>query len=313
MGELMYKGFHEDMTCRGFQYEVGKHYEEDKAELCVTGFHACEYPLDCMNYYTPDDSVYCAVELEDVADETSSDVGSNDTKRVGKGITVKGQLDARSFILEAIAYAKCNESDPYKYIRGKGIIHTKGERSAAEADMCSSIAASEFNATAVCANGGSSIACATGYNSGALTEVSYSIAATTGTRSIAVAEGNCSIAAATLSESLAVTDGCDSVACATCSSSTSIAECVDSVAVSTGSLSDAVANAKNSVAFGYGDGCRVKGELGSWLILVEREYKYPHVIKDIKTFKVDGEKILPNVWYCLDEDGNIKKYKEEEE
>ena len=41
-----YKGFNKDMTCRGFQYEEGKEYETDKAEVCETGFHACEYPLD---------------------------------------------------------------------------------------------------------------------------------------------------------------------------------------------------------------------------------------------------------------------------
>lgn len=49
-----YKGFNKDMTCRGFQYEEGKTYETDKAELCKEGFHACENPLDCFNYYAPE-------------------------------------------------------------------------------------------------------------------------------------------------------------------------------------------------------------------------------------------------------------------
>ena len=42
-----YKGFNKNMTCRGFQYEEGKEYKTEKAVACETGFHACEYPLDC--------------------------------------------------------------------------------------------------------------------------------------------------------------------------------------------------------------------------------------------------------------------------
>lgn len=44
-----YKGFNKNMTCRGFQYEEGKEYKTEKAVACETGFHACEYPLDCFN------------------------------------------------------------------------------------------------------------------------------------------------------------------------------------------------------------------------------------------------------------------------
>ena len=57
-----YKGFNKDMTCRGFKYEVGKEYEEEKAQACNCGFHACEYPLDCFNYYSPNESIFHEVE-----------------------------------------------------------------------------------------------------------------------------------------------------------------------------------------------------------------------------------------------------------
>ena len=40
-----YKGFNRNMTCRGFQFEEGKEYAEERAELCKSGFHACEMPL----------------------------------------------------------------------------------------------------------------------------------------------------------------------------------------------------------------------------------------------------------------------------
>jgi hypothetical protein len=43
-----FKGFNKDLTCRGYQYEEGKEFHTERAECCDTGFHACEYPLDCF-------------------------------------------------------------------------------------------------------------------------------------------------------------------------------------------------------------------------------------------------------------------------
>lgn len=37
---MNYKGMDKNMQCRGFQYEVGKEYETDKAVACECGFHA---------------------------------------------------------------------------------------------------------------------------------------------------------------------------------------------------------------------------------------------------------------------------------
>ena len=82
-----YKGFNKDMTCRGFQYEEGKTYETDEAELCESGFHACENPLDCFGYYAPGNSVYHEVEIED-----NGERHSDDTKVVGKKITIGAEL-----------------------------------------------------------------------------------------------------------------------------------------------------------------------------------------------------------------------------
>ena len=48
---IAYKGFNKDLTCRGFQYEIGKKYEEEEVSLCNSGFHACENPFDVLDYY----------------------------------------------------------------------------------------------------------------------------------------------------------------------------------------------------------------------------------------------------------------------
>ena len=47
-----YKVFNPDWTCRGFQYEVGKIFEEDVVpRVCDRGFHFCERASDCFQYY----------------------------------------------------------------------------------------------------------------------------------------------------------------------------------------------------------------------------------------------------------------------
>ena len=50
-----YKVFNPDWTCKGFQYEVGKIFEEDvKPSCCNIGFHFCTKASDCFNYYNFD-------------------------------------------------------------------------------------------------------------------------------------------------------------------------------------------------------------------------------------------------------------------
>ena len=47
-----YKAFNSDLTCKGFQYEVGKEYHhKGKLELCESGFHACPKLTDCFYFY----------------------------------------------------------------------------------------------------------------------------------------------------------------------------------------------------------------------------------------------------------------------
>jgi hypothetical protein len=57
-----YKGFNKDMTCRGFQYAVGKDYETGQAIICESGFHACENPHEVFSYYSAGESKFCEVE-----------------------------------------------------------------------------------------------------------------------------------------------------------------------------------------------------------------------------------------------------------
>lgn len=103
MGEVIkaYKGFNKDMTCRDFRYEEGKGYEEDRAEVCNCGFHACEYPLDCLGYYDPAHSVYREVEQSGEISKRSDDTKVASTKiKIGARVSIAGLVQA------AIEYTK---------------------------------------------------------------------------------------------------------------------------------------------------------------------------------------------------------------
>lgn len=94
-----YKGFHKDMTCKDFQYEEGKSYHENKAVCCETRFHACEYPLDCLSYYEPNDSVYHKVELSG-----DTDKNTEDSKVCATDITVGARLSIAGLVQAAIDF-----------------------------------------------------------------------------------------------------------------------------------------------------------------------------------------------------------------
>ena len=106
-----YKGFDKDLKCRDFQYEIGKTYEEPTAELCNSGFHACEYPLGVFAYYAPGDmSRYCEVDLDDVSDKK----GNDDSKRCGKKIAVKAEIGIAGLVKASVDFVMENIKDEKK-------------------------------------------------------------------------------------------------------------------------------------------------------------------------------------------------------
>ena len=82
-----YKGFNKHMQCtpngKIFQYEIGKEYKEDEADLCHCGFHACENPLDVLSYYDNIDDKFCEVELDEIDPNRN-----RDSKICGKKIKI---------------------------------------------------------------------------------------------------------------------------------------------------------------------------------------------------------------------------------
>jgi hypothetical protein len=74
---LGYKGFNADLTCLGFQYEVGKTHTMDPQEiqLCSKGFHFCQIPIDVLKYYDGPDDKYGIIKAEDrILDDSDKSV-----------------------------------------------------------------------------------------------------------------------------------------------------------------------------------------------------------------------------------------------
>ena len=190
-----FKGFDKDLKCRDFQYEIGKEYTEEKADICNCGFHAWEFPMDVFNYYPPSDSRYCEVELE-----ANNQKSSDDSKRVGKKISVKAEIGIAGIIKAGVEYIKEQvnwEDDKATNTGYQSAATNTGDRSAATNTGDRSAATNTGNQSAATNTGDQSAATNTGDQSAATNTGDRSAATNTGYRSAAIVEGKESIALAT--------------------------------------------------------------------------------------------------------------------
>lgn len=113
---IAYKGMKSNMTCRNFQYEVGKSYKTDKAELCKCGFHACLNPRDVLDYYLEEGSRYYKVKLSGEITKC----GFEDTKVAATEITILEEItDNFNELIETTEWWKNdNILDLLYYIEG---------------------------------------------------------------------------------------------------------------------------------------------------------------------------------------------------
>ena len=224
-----YKGFNKDMTCRGKQYEEGKEYEEECAEVCEYGMHACEYPLDCFVYYPPGSSVYHVV-------EQSGEISrhSDDSKVASTKMKIGARLDIRGLVSAAIEYTKSRTTteftDPEKATAGDSGAATAGDSGAATAGYCGAATAGDSGA-------------ATAGDSGAATAGDHG-AATAGNHGAATAGNH---GAATAGDHGAATAGNHGAATSRAYS----------------------ASGENGLSVARGNGVRVKGGMGALLVIAE--------------------------------------------
>ena len=112
-----FKGFDKDLKCRGFQFEIGKEYEEPDAKVCYRGFHACERPLDVFKHYPPATSRYCQVEQSGKIDRKG-----DDSKVASSGIKIGAEIGIPGLVKAHIEYVKAHttteHTDPERATAG---------------------------------------------------------------------------------------------------------------------------------------------------------------------------------------------------
>ena len=271
MGEVIksYKGFDKDLKCRGFQYEIGKEYEETEAKACEKGFHACEMPIEVLGYYPPGSgSRYCLV-------EQSGDISkhSDDSKIASSKIKIGAEIGIPGLVKAQIEYVKAHCTNEHNAEPGKAA--TAGCRGAATAGDSGAATAGDSGA-------------ATAGSYGAATAGSYG-AATAGYRGAATAGDS---GAATAGSYGAATAG--SYGAATAGDSGAATAGYRGAATSRGSVSVG----EDGVGTVRGNDVKIRGGLGAYLsIAIEKKNSFE--IEEHKTFVIDGEQYKADTWYTL--------------
>ena len=147
---VAYKGFDENLRCKGFQYEVGKEYEQEGEIVCCrTGFHACTNPFDVLDYYCDNSKErFCVVEQSGIIKSYGQD-----TKRSSSKIKIISEIGIAGLFKAGIEWIKekTNPDTIIKSIKDEGNIES-GDR----AKIVSSSDNAQMFSSGKCAHIGSS-------------------------------------------------------------------------------------------------------------------------------------------------------------
>ncbi|HBN9226629.1 TPA: hypothetical protein L3827_001425 [Pseudomonas aeruginosa] len=272
-----YKGFKQDLTCRGYQFEIGGTYKHDgEVEACASGFHSCEYPLDVFGYYAPGDSRFAIVKASGQLSRHD-----DDSKIASATLVVEAEISMPTMISRAIDWIMARlDSSVEQTVAGDTASNT-GNRSAASNTGNRSAASNTGNQSAASNTGYQSAASNTGYQSAASNTGDYSAASNTGNRSAASNTGDQSAASNTGNRS---------------------------AASNTGDYSAAEVSGKESVAASLGIEGRARASAGSAIVLCHRDDK-GHLIH-IRASKVGENGVKPDTWYQLSAEGEFVEFDE---
>ncbi|HCE6978584.1 TPA: hypothetical protein NHP34_006238 [Pseudomonas aeruginosa] len=308
-----YKGFKQDLTCRGYQFEIGGTYKhEGEVEACASGFHSCEYPLDVFGYYAPGDSRFAIVKASGQLSRHD-----DDSKIASATLMVEAEISMPTMISRAIDWIMARlDSSVEQTVVGDTASNT-GNRSAASNTGDYSAASNTGNRSAASNTGDYSAASNTGDCSAASNTGDCSAASNTGNQSAASNTGYQSAASNTGYRSAASNTGYRSAASNTgnrsaasntgdYSAASNTGDC--SAASNTGYRSAAEVSGKESVAASLGIEGRARASAGSAIVLCHRDDEGRLI--HIRASKVGENGVKPDTWYQLSAEGEFVEFDE---
>ena len=261
---ISYKGFDENLCCRGFQYEIGKEYvHEGEIECCESGFHACTNPFDVLEYYPVERrNRFCVVEQSGMIK-----TGNGDSKQASSKIKIKAEIGMAGLFKAGVEWIK-EKTNPVPIIA-----ETKDNNDNPSGDYAK-IGSSGYGAKIGSSGDYAKIGSSGGYAQIGSSGNSAKIGSSGGYAQIGSSGNSAKIGSS--------------------GDSAKIGSSGDSAKIeSTGEYSVICCAGNNSMA---------KAKKGSWITL--SEWKYPiekkrNIPVCVKTEYVDGERIKEDTWYRL--------------
>ncbi|MFU3458049.1 hypothetical protein ACM7KX_29880 [Pseudomonas aeruginosa] len=299
-----YKGFKQDLTCRGYQFEIGGTYKhEGEVEACSSGFHSCEYPLDVFGYYAPGKSRFAIVKASGQLSRHD-----DDSKIASATLVVEAEISMPTMISRALDWIMSKVDKSVEQTVVGGTASNTGDYSAASNTGDYSAASNTGNRSAASNTGNRSAASNTGNRSAASNTGDYSAASNTGDYSAASNTGNRSAASNTGDYSAASNTGDYSAASNTGDYSAASNTGNRSAASNTGDYSAAEVSGKESVAASLGIEGRARASAGSAIVLCHRDDEGRLI--HIRASKVGENGVEPDTWYQLNAEGEFVEFDE---
>ena len=332
-----FKGFNPDFTCKGKQYSENTVFEEEKAEICNSGMHFCEYPLDVFKFYPPVNdncelNEFAEVEALDGAKTKDNIKYCTKKLKVGTKIGIPGLIQASvDYIVEKAGKEKISTNTGYcsastntgdfsaSTNTGDFSASTNtGDRSASTNTGNRSASTNTGDCSASTNTGNRSASTNTGDFSASTNTGNFSASTNTGDRSASTNTGNFSASTNTGDRSASTNTGYCSASTNTgdfsastntgdrsastntgyCSASTNTGNF--SASTNTGDFSASIVEGKDSVAIAFGVDSKAKGALGCYISLAEWKHtNNGFVLKDFQSVKVDDVKIKADTFYKL--------------